>query len=84
MDLWEIKDFLDIRVPMDTVKRALADKPTDREWLQRAYRNRWDITIRDLLESRVSNEAIGLIFKQFVKEFAHRLADLCDDEDEEE
>ncbi|MDU5316318.1 hypothetical protein [Varibaculum cambriense] len=83
MDLWEIKDFLDIRVPTDTVKRALADDPADRKRLSVEIRNRWDITTRDLLESQVSNEAIGLIFKQFVKEFAHRLADLCDDEDEE-
>lgn len=78
MDLWEIKDFLDIRVPTDTVKRALADEPADRALLAGKFRNRWDITIRDLLESQVSNEAIGLIFKQFVKEFAHRLADLCE------
>lgn len=83
MDLWEIKDFLDIRIPTDTVKRALADQPADRKRLSVKIRNRWDITIRDLLESQVSNEAIGLIFKQFVKEFAHRLADLCDDEDVE-
>lgn len=83
MDLWEIKDFLDIRVPTDTVKRALADEPADRARLSVEIRNRWDITMRDLLESQVSNEAIGLIFKQFVKEFAHRLADLCEDEDEE-
>lgn len=82
MDLWEIRDFLDVRVPTDTVKRALADEPADRLRLQTEIRNRWDITTRDLLESRVSNEAIGLIFKQFVKEFAHRLADLCEDEEE--